>query len=88
MIATAAASVTGRARPRVPAGRRLASAASRIHRRTVARRPSRMIGVSMNRHEAAATAIVTPVSVSHSQGELAAEPTSAVLSAITGQCHR
>ena len=89
MIATAAASVTGRARPRVPAtGRRLASATSRIHRRMVARRPSRMMGVSMNRHEAAATAIVTPISASHSQGELAAEPASAVPSAITGQCHR
>ena len=88
MIATAAASVTGKARLRVPAGRRPASAASRIHRRMVARRPSRMMGVSMNRHEAAATAMVTPVSASHSQGELAAEPTSAVPSAITGQCHR
>ena len=47
-----------------------------------------MMGVSTNRHEAAATAIVTPVSASHSQGELAADPASAVLSAITGQCHR
>lgn len=47
-----------------------------------------MMGVSMNRHEAAATAIVMPVSASHSQDEPAAEPTIAVLSAITGQCHR
>jgi hypothetical protein len=47
-----------------------------------------MMGVSMNRHEAAATAIVTPVSASHSQGELPAEPSRATLSAITGQCHK
>ena len=47
-----------------------------------------MMGVSMYRHEADARAIVTPVSTGHSQGELASGPTSAVPSAITGQCHR
>ena len=35
-----------------------------------------MMGVSMNRHEADARAMVTPVSTSHSQGELASGPAS------------
>ncbi len=47
-----------------------------------------MIGVSMYRHEADARAMVAPASASHSQGELASGPASAVPSAITGQCHR
>jgi hypothetical protein len=47
-----------------------------------------MTGVSMNRHDADARAMVTLVSTSHSPGELASRPASAVPSAITGQCHR
>ena len=89
MIATAAAIVTGMARLRVPApGGGWPRPTSCTQCRTVARRPFRMMGVSMNRHEADARAIVTPVSASHSQGELASGPASAVPSAITGQCHR
>jgi hypothetical protein len=56
--------------------------------RTVARRPFRRIGVSMNRHEAAARAIVTPVSMNHAQAEVGPDPASAAARAITGQCHR
>ena len=89
VMATAAAIVTGMARRAGPAaGRRLAAPRSCIQCRTVTPRPFRMMGVSMNRHEADARAIVTPVSTSHSQGELASGPASAVPSAITGQCHR
>jgi hypothetical protein len=42
----------------------------------------------MNRHEAAARAIVTPVSMNHAQAEVGPDPASAAASAITGQCHR
>jgi hypothetical protein len=89
VIATAAAIVTGTARRAgLAGGRRLAAPMSCIQCRTVTPRPFRMMGVSMNRHEADARAIVTPVSTSHDQGELAPRPASAVPSAITGQCHR
>src|SRR5256885_2831559 len=47
-----------------------------IQCRTVTPRPFRIMGVSMNRHEADARAIVTPVSTSHNQGELALRPAS------------
>ena len=88
-MATTAATATGTARTRVPAtGRRLAAATSWTQCRTLAPRPFRIIGVSTYRHEADARAIVTPASTGHSQGELAPGPTSAVPSAITGQCHR
>ena len=50
--------------------------------------PFRMMGVSMYRHDADASPIVTAVSTGHSQAELALGPASAVPNAITGQCHR
>ena len=47
-----------------------------------------MMGVSMNRQEAAARVMVTPVSTTHSHGAGLAARVSAAVSAITGQCHR
>jgi hypothetical protein len=46
--------------------------------------PFRMMGVSMYRHDADASPIVTAVSTGHSQAELALGPASAVPNAITG----
>ena len=89
MIAAAAATATGTARPLVPAaGRRLAAATSCIQCRTVTPSPFRIMGVSTYRHDADASPIVTAVSTGHSQAELALGPASAVPNAITGQCHR
>lgn len=47
-----------------------------------------MIGVSINRQEAAARTIVMPLSTTHSHGAGLARPASAAVSAMTGQCHR
>ena len=46
------------------------------------------MGVSMNRHDAEASEIVTAASMSHSHGEVGPGPVIASDSAITGQCHR
>ena len=57
-------------RPR--SARRTPSTISDHHRLQVAAKPSRRMGASMNCHDAEASPIVTPASMSHIRGEVAA----------------
>ena len=54
----------------------------------MARNPSRMIGVSIHLHDAAASPIATAASMIHSQALPGWRPRIATVSAMTGQCHR